>query len=116
MRGNFGSKQCKMFVYSGGGFRWTKIDISIQVGTMLFAQTVNLGTEWKFDLTLNENFEDAITYINVQFGDYTFSKGKLTIGKDTPETQQLLKQRMERNAHLQIQYTINTGEECCLIL
>ncbi|KAF9957330.1 hypothetical protein BGZ72_001925 [Mortierella alpina] len=115
-QGDFGSRSCKLGIYSGGGFRWTKVDVSIQIGTMLFNQTVKLGNEWTYDLTLNENFEDAITYLSIKFGDFTFDKAEFYIGKGAPEVQQTLKQRIERNAHLQIKTSINTGDECCLIL
>lgn len=116
LQGDSDSRACELFLYSGGGFRWTKIDVSVQIGTMLVKKTINLGTEWTFSLILNENLEDAITNINVQFGDYTFSKGKFTIGKGTPESRQMLKQKMERNAHLGMKYTIDDGEGCCIIL
>ncbi|KAF9997723.1 hypothetical protein BGZ79_008563 [Entomortierella chlamydospora] len=111
-----GSKLCSLFIYSGGGFRWTKVDVSIQVGTTLYTQTVNKGVEWTTSITLNEKFEDAVSYINVKFGDYTFSKGDFTISKATPEDQQLLKQNADRNAHLKFKYNVYTGDECCLIL
>ncbi|KAF9946811.1 hypothetical protein BGZ70_003020 [Mortierella alpina] len=114
-QGDYGSRSCKLGIYSGGGLRWTKKDVSIQIGTMLFNQTVKLGNEWTYDLVLNENFEDAITYISVKFGDYTFDKAEFYIGKAESQIQQTLKQRIERNAHLQIKTSINTGE-CCLIL
>ncbi|KAF9329123.1 hypothetical protein BGZ91_000693 [Linnemannia elongata] len=116
VKGYSDSKMCDLFLYAGGGFRWTKVDVSVQIGTLLFKKTINLGTEWTFSLTLNENLEDAITSINVQFGDYTFKKGKLTIGKGTPESRHSLKQRMERNADMGIKYDIDDGEGCCIIL
>ncbi|KAG0311432.1 hypothetical protein BGZ99_010172 [Dissophora globulifera] len=115
LKGEFGSELCELIIYAGGGFRWTKIDVSIQIGTTLFKKTVNLGTKFTFQLVLNEKFEDAITYINVQFGDYTFKKATHFIGTGPSEYQQLLKERMERNTHLKTEFAISTGE-CCLIL
>ncbi|KAG0207991.1 hypothetical protein BGX28_000935 [Mortierella sp. GBA30] len=112
----WGARRIKFSFYSGGGFRWTKREISAQIGTLLFKQTVTLGTRWEYEITLNEDLEDAISYINIKFGDDTFTKASVIITNGTPDWRELMKQRIEMNRHLKLDVKLDEGAECCLIL
>lgn len=110
----FNNNQVELILYSGGGFRWNKINVEINYGKQLLKYNdLNFGTKYTYKFVNTENIYEVLENLTIKFGDYNFDNLKVVVTPSSKHYFDNIKKACDLNKNIKIKCV---QDEKCIIL
>lgn len=103
----------ELILYSGGGFRWNKINIEIAYGKQLLKYQQNLGMKHTYKFLNTENIYEVLENLTIKFGDYNFNTLKVVVQPGSEEYFDNIKKACDLNKNIKIKCV--QDEKCVIV-